>query len=463
MRQARTASATVLIRGAQAIMTGLPGKQMRSPARDIRVQGTLIREMGSLAPGANEQVIDARDCVIYPAWVNTHHHLLQGLLKGVPGGMNCGLTSWLQAVPFRYRMRFTGELLETAALLGLSELMLGGCATVADLHNLYYPGIGFDGAEILFRAASQLGMRLVLCRAVATRQRTMPDGSLDPMPLEHLHDALADVHRIAKTFHDGSARARQRIVVATPMLTQSLDPGELRELAAEARRLRLHLHSHLAETPFDLQYCRDAHDAYPLEFARSVGWTGPDSWYAHLTHITEEDIRILAQTRTAVAHCPGSNCRLGSGIADIPAMAAAGVRIGLGQDGGAASEPGHMLAEAHLAWYLHRSRAGASAVPIEDVIHWGTHAGAGILGLDALGALAPELEADLAVYQLDELCFAAHHDLAIAPLATGIRPKLKCLMIGGNVVVEDGRILGVDMAALLARAREAVGRLARNA
>jgi len=277
---------------------------------------------------------------------------------------------------------------------------------------------------------------------------------------ETLRDAVADVTRTAAAFHDGGTCARRRVAVAAPMLTQSLGPEELRELAAEARRLGLGLHAHLAETRLDVDFCREVHYARPLEFARSVDWSGPDTWFAHLVHADEEDIRILAETRTSVAHCPGSNCRLGSGVADIPAMAAAGVRVGLGQDGGAANEPGHMLAEAHLAWYLHRSRSGAAAVSIEDIVHWGTRAGAEILGFDAVGAVAPGFEADLAIYRIDDVCFAAFHDMAIAPVATGIRPHLKCLMVGGRTIVEDGRILGLEMPALRERVRSAVLRLA---
>jgi len=157
---------SVLIRGAVAIMTGLPGERARAAGADIRVQDSRIREIGHLTPNDGERVIDARDCVIYPGWVNTHHHLMQGLLKGVPEGLNAGLLRWLQAVPFRYRMRFTSELLETAALLSLSELVLGGCTTVADFHNLYFPGMTYDGAATLFAAAERLGVR----PATATRR-----------------------------------------------------------------------------------------------------------------------------------------------------------------------------------------------------------------------------------------------------------------------------------------------------
>lgn len=440
-------------------MTGLPGARARATGSDIRVEGSRIREIGRLAPRAGERVIDARDCVIYPGWVNTHHHLMHSLLKGVPQGMNAGLHEWLRSVPFHYRMRFTEEALETAALLGLSELALGGCTTVADFHSLYYPGMPYDAAAILFAAAKRIGVRFILCRGVTTRTRDPRYGPADAMPPEAFRDAVDDVVRTAAAFHDRAAGALRRVAVATPLLTQSLELAELRDLAAEARRLGLRLHAHLAETQLDAEYCQAVHHARPLEFARTVEWVGPDTWFAHLVHIDDADVRILADTRTAVAHCPGSNCRLGSGVANLPAMARAGVRIGIGQDGGSANEPGHMLADVHLAWYLHRSRNGAAAVTIEDVLHWATRSGAEALGLDMVGAIAPGLEADLAIYGVDDLCFAGFHDLAIAPIATGIRPHLKHLLVGGRTVAENGCILGLDLSALRARVRHALAQL----
>lgn len=434
---------------------------MRLQARDIRIAGGRIVEVGHIAPQPGERVIDAGGCVVYPGWVNAHHHLLQAIMKGVPGGLNVPLLKWLEEVPFAYRMRIDERTLETAALLGLAELMLSGCTTVADLHNLYYPGMGFDASAILFRAAERMGLRLVLCRGIGTRLRPSKEGS-NTMPPEKLAAALVDVARLAKTYHDPSAAARRRIAIAPSMITRSIEPAELRELAREARQMGLRLHSHLAETIDDVTYCREVHGCSPVEFAARHEWIGPDVWFAHAIHLDRGDIRRLGETGTGVAHCPGSNCRIGSGIAPVPAMRAAGVRLGLGQDGGAANEPGDMIAEVHLAWYLHRAKNGPEAVTVEDVIHWGTRSGADALGLDAVGAIAPGYQADIAVYALDDFRFAAFHDVVIAPVATGIRPHLRCLTVGGRIVVEDDRIPGLDMDELRSRVRAAIRHL-RNA
>jgi len=373
--------------------------------------------------------------------------------------MSVPLHEWLDAVPFAFRMRLDEEMLETAALLGLSELMLCGCTAVADFHNLYYPGMPFDSTAVMFNAAERLGIRFALCRGFSARARPTTTPAPLAMPPESLSAVVDDIRRTAARWHDPSTRARKRVVVAPSSFTRSLEAGLYRDLAAEARRLGLRMHSHLAESQDDVRYCREVHNRRPLEYAADQNWVGPDVWFAHLVHVDSDDIRILAETGTAIAHCPGSNARIGNGVAPLLEMRKAGVPISLGQDGGAANDPGDMISDAHFAWYVHRARGGHDAVTIEDVIHWGTHAGARILGLDSVGAIAPGFEADLAIYRLDDIRFAAFHDLAIAPVATGIRPHLKHLLVGGRTVVEDDRIVGIDIDDLRRRVKAAVRRL----
>jgi cytosine/adenosine deaminase-related metal-dependent hydrolase len=458
MSQTAAAAPSIFVRGAAAIMTGLPDVP-RAAGPDIRIRGTAIAAVGMLHPEPGETVVDARGCVIYPGWVNTHHHLLQSLMKGVPAGLYVPLREWLDVVPFTFRMRFDEDMLETAALLGLAELTLSGCTTVADFHNLYYPDMPFDSSAVMFNAAARLGVRFALCRGFSVRARPTTTPAPLVMPPETFPMVLDDIRRIAARWHDPSPRARRRVVVAPSGFTRSLEAGLYRELAAEARRLGLRMHSHLAEARDDIDYCRDRHGQRPLEYAASRDWVGPDVWFAHLVHVDARDIGILAETGTGIAHCPGSNARIGNGVAPVLEMRRAGVPISLGQDGGAANDPGDMIAEAHFAWYVHRANGGHDAVTVEDVIHWGTHAGARMLGLDRVGAVAPGFEADLAIYRLDDIRFAAFHDPAIAPVATGIRPSLKCLMVGGRVVVEDDRMLGVDLDELRQRVNAAVRRL----
>ena len=448
----------LLICDAAAIMTG-SAEVPRAAGPDIRIRGGTISAIGKLDRQPGERVIDATGCVVYPGWVNTHHHLLQSIMKGVPAAMNVALRRWLDLVPFAFRMRLDEEMLETAALLGLAELMLGGCTTVADFHNLYYPGIAFDSSAVIFGAAERLGLRLVLCRGFNTRTRPTTTPAPLAMPPETCDAVIAAIERDVARWHDPAPGAMRRIVASPSTMTLSAEPDDLRRITAAARKLGLRLHSHLAESKDDVVYCRERHNLRPLEFAEQLEWIGPDVWFAHLVQVDAEDIAILGRSRTGIAHCPGSNARIGNGIAPVLDMRAAGAPISLGQDGGAANEAGEMIAEAHFAWYAHRTKGGPEALTIEEVVHWGTRSGAAILGLDAVGLVAPGYAADLAVYRLDDLRFAAFHDIAIAPVAAGVRPYLKCLMVGGRTVVEDDTILGLDVAELRRRTRTAVRRL----
>jgi cytosine/adenosine deaminase-related metal-dependent hydrolase len=452
------ADARILIRGAAGIMTG-DTQASRADGCDIRIRGTKIAAVGRLEPDAGERVLDATGCIIYPGWVNTHHHLLQTLMKGVPGGMNVSLREWLDAVPFAYRMRLDAETLETATLLGMAELMLAGCTTLADFHNLYYPGIAFDSSAVMYRAAEQLGMRFVLCRGFGTRARPVKDPNSRVMPPEDLRDVLADLERLATQWHDPAPDAMRRLAVAPSSFMLSTEAGKLREVAGQARRLGLRMHSHLAENADDVVICREVHDLRPMEYAARQDWVGPDVWFAHLVHLDDEDIRILGATGTGIAHCPGSNARIGNGIARVLEMRDAGAAISLGQDGSAANDPGDMISEAHFAWYIHRANSGYDAVSIADVVHWGTRGGAQVLGLDAVGLVAPGHEADLAVYRLDDIRFAGFHDPAIAPVATGVRPFLKYLMVGGRITVHDDTLLGLDLDQLRPRVAAGIRRL----
>jgi cytosine/adenosine deaminase-related metal-dependent hydrolase len=245
-----------------------------------------------------------------------------------------------------------------------------------------------------------------------------------------------------------------------------VQPQDLVEMARAARRLGIRLHTHLSENIDYLTYFREHHRQSPVAFCAEHEWLGPDVWFAHLCHVTDEEIRMMATAGTGIAHCPGSNCRLGSGIAPAPRMHAAGMPVSLAVDGAASNEPGDMLSEAHATWYVHRAAKGATGavdggadvVTAEDVIHWGTAGGGRVLGLD-VGVIAPGAAADIAIYSLDDpRCFGVH-DVAVAPVAVGAAGRLRRLLCGGRTLVEDGRVPGIDYPALRAQARDAVRQL----
>jgi len=268
------------------------------------------------------------------------------------------------------------------------------------------------------------------------------------------------------------------VVMAPTSPPYSMPREHLRETARAARRMGIRLHSHLSETVEYQNEVQRCHNLSPVAFCAEHEWVGADVWFAHLVKLCPEEIQLLGATGTGIAHCPQSNGRLGSGIADIIAMEAAGMPISIGVDGAASNEACDMISETHAAWLMQRAKAGERALPghaggrfeggahvacVEDVVRWGTAGGAQVLGLDALGTLEVGKAADLALYRLDQPRYFGLHDLGIGPVVGGGRPTLRALLVGGRLSVDNDAIPGLDLAELGSQAREAVMRLQRAA
>jgi 8-oxoguanine deaminase len=449
---------STLIRNAGAIVTGQRGAASRTAGPDIRIRGNFIDAIGALTPEPGERVVDATDCVVYPAWVNTHHHLFQSLIKGDAHGLDLPLTAWLAATPYRFRAAFDEGLFRTAVRIGLLELALSGC----------------DSSAILFEEAERMCLRMVLCRGGATKVRQLEAELPQALRPESLDAFLGDVQRLTKLYHDASPNAMRRVVMAPTTPPYSMAAVELVECARTARSLGIRLHSHLSETVSYQDSVHSMHGVSPVRFVAEHEWLGNDVWFAHLVKLDAEEIALLGSTGTGIAHCPQSNGRLGSGIAPILALQAAGVPISMGVDGAASNEAADMISEVHAAWLMQRAAAGdrnqpvyrggngegeSTAVSADDVVAWGTSGGAKVLGLDAIGTLAPGMAADIALYALDDPRYFGLHDVAVGPVASGGRPALKGLWVNGQRVVEDDVLRGVDVGELRAQARGAVWRL----
>jgi len=466
---------SLLVRGAAHLMTGLPGAAMRATGgSDLRVRGGVIEAIGTLTAEPGERLIDASGCVVYPGWVNTHHHLFQSLLKGIPAGIDLALVPWLAAVPVPYRRHFDHEqALRVAARVGLVELLLSGCTTVADHQYHYYPGMPFDASAAVFDEAGKLGLRLVLCRGGQTMARVMTDSAAPPQAAPETLDAfMAAIEHDVQRFHQVGPRAMRRVVSAITTPNWSCAAEHLKPMARQARRLGIHLHSHLSETFDYVKWAREVHGCTPMQFVAEHEWVGPDVWFAHMVHLDDDEIAFCAKTGTGIAHCPQSNARLGSGIARVPELRAAGARVGLAVDGAASNEAADMLSEAHAAWLVHRAdpRAGprrdasreggdAAAMTVEEVIRIGTAGGAAMMGLDGVGTLAVGMAADFAVYDLDHPRFFGLHDPAIGPVASGGRARLRALLVNGRVVAENDTIPGLDLAQMRREAQALVDRM----
>ncbi|MBO4220884.1 amidohydrolase family protein [Bradyrhizobium neotropicale] len=449
----------MLIENAVGIFTGLPGAAMRATGA-VRIRDGVIAEIGALEPQPDEQRIDARGCVIYPGLISTHHHMFQSVMKGVAAGINLPLAGWLRAAPYRLWAKLDEEALVVAAKIALSELLLSGTTTAADHHYLFSDTFRFDPANVIFEVARDLGIRLVFCRGGATKDRHMNADDFPPMPVETLDSMLKSVEACAQRFHDPSPRSLTRVALAPTTPTWSLDPGELKEVIAAARRMKLRLHSHLSETADYVDFCLSVHGKRPVEWLADHDWLGPDIWFAHLVHLDSGEVEILASTGTGMAHCPQSNCRLGSGVAPADHMARLGGAVSLGVDGAASNEAADMISEMHSCWHSHRAVKGAHAVTAEDVVHWATAGGARVLGFPEIGTLAPGQQADIAIFDLNQPRHFGMHDPLIAPVTCGGSAHVRYLLIGGRIVVEDGAIPGLDIAKLRSDALRVVERMA---
>jgi 8-oxoguanine deaminase len=443
-------TSSLLIKNAHAILTGNVGSAARHDVAtrggDIRVADGLIAALGRLEAVPGEPVIDATDCVVYPGWINTHHHLFQSLLKGIPAGINLALVPWLAAVPVPYRKYFdNGHALRIAARIGIVELLLSGCTTVADHQYHYYPGMPFDASEVLFEEAARLGVRFALLRGGQTVTRAFDHAPPPQAAAETLDGFLAAIEKDAQRYNDPGPIPMRRVVSSITTPTWSCKPQELDIMAAQARKLGIQMHSHLSETADYVRYCEEVHHCTPVEFVEDHGWIGPDVWYAHLVHLNAQEVKRLADTGTGMAHCPQSNCRLGSGVAPAPALMAQGGAVSLAVDGAASNEAADMINEAHTAWMVHRAEHGAAAITAEDVIHVGTAGGARVMRMPGVGTLEVGKAADLAVYSLDHPRYFGLHDVAVGPVVAGGAAHLKAVLVHGKVVVRDNAIPGLDM------------------
>jgi cytosine/adenosine deaminase-related metal-dependent hydrolase len=448
-----------LIQNAEAVFS-----PNQPDATDIRIRDGRITEMGrDLRPATDcvETRVDASGCVVWPGLVNTHHHLAQSVMKGVPAALNQGLGDWLSSVPYRFWPKVTPQLMYHAARLGLYELLRSGANTCADHHYLYHDTTSPELEDAVWQAADELGMRLVLCRGTATEQGShqgMIDNGIRP---ETLDQVLERLEQTRGRYHQNAGDAMRKLVVAPTSLIHSSSPDGLRVQAAYAREMGLGMHSHLLEVGFDEQQAQAKYGKSAIDHAESCDWLGDEVWYAHLVHSDAHAIERLAATGTRISHCPTSNCRLGSGVAPVIAMQDAGISITLGVDGSASAESGSMLQELNLAWLLHRALHGPSATTLEQVLSWGSRNGAQLLGLHDVGELRVGLAADLVLYDIHQPRFAGVHTPLLAPLMCGEPVSIKYSFIQGKPAISDGDIQGLDEVELTARVQESVQQLLR--
>ncbi|MGI1662705.1 8-oxoguanine deaminase [Palleronia sp. KMU-117] len=439
-----------LLRGAATVLTMDDGRRELA-GKDIRLRGGTVAEIGPALRADGAEIVNAAGCLVTPGLVNTHHHLYQTLTRAVPAGQDALLFGWLRAL-YPIWARYTPEDVHLATLCGLGEVALSGCTTSSDHLYLFPNGARLDDT---IDAALQVGLRFHPTRGAMSIGESA--GGLPPDSLVEREEAiLNDCLRVIDAFHDPAPGAMVRVGVA-PCSPFSVSRELMRDAAILARDKGVRLHTHLAENDEDVAYSLATFGCRPGQYAEDLGWTGADVWHAHCVKLDRAEIGLFARSRTGVAHCPCSNCRLGSGIAPVRAMRDAGVPVGLGVDGSASNDRASLLAEARQALLLQRVSRGADALSAREALYVATRGGAEVLGRDDIGQIAPGYRADIAVWDVAGLESAGSWDPAALVLAGPGR--VRDLFVEGRRIVSDGQLVTVDERTLATRAAHAVARL----
>ncbi len=436
---------TVLLQHARLLVTMDP-RRREIPDGGLLIRDRVIEQVGPTAelPGQADRVIDARNMVVLPGLVNTHHHLYQTLTRAVPAAQNAVLFHWLKTL-YPIWANLTPEAIYTSAQVGLAELMLTGCTTAAD-HLYLVPNGSRHDDEIC--AAQELGIRFHPTRGSMSLGESK--GGLPPDRVTQDEETiLQDTRRVIESFHDPAPYSMCRVGVA-PCSPFSVTPELMRESAELARAYHVRLHTHLAETQDEEVFCLEHFGKRPVEYADSLGWLGNDVWLAHSVWVNDDEIKKYAATGTGIAHCPSSNMLLASGIAPVRKMLDAAVKVGLGVDGSASNDSSHMLHEARQAMLLQRVQGNPRALTAREALEVGTLGGAAVLGRDDIGSLEPGKAADFIGININRLNYAGSHDPAAA-LVFCDTPRVDLSVINGRVVVEDGNLLTVDLPVVVER------------
>ncbi|MBK9053266.1 MAG: 8-oxoguanine deaminase [Chloroflexi bacterium] len=438
---------TILIHHARLLIT-MNDARTNIPDGAMFVRNQAIEWVGRTAdlPPAYYQadrLIDASDKVILPGLINTHHHLYQTLTRAL--APNNGLFDWLKTL-YPIWARMDGEAVYVSALVGMAELILSGCTTASDHLYLFPNGAKLDD-EI--RAAQDLGFRFHAARGSMSLGESQ--GGLPPDSVVETEAAiLQDCVRVIEQYHNPNPFAMTRVVVA-PCSPFSVTPDLMRESARLARAYGVTLHTHLAETKDEEQFCLEKFGYRPADYAEQLEWVGSDVWWAHAIHVSPAEINLMTRTNTGAAHCPCSNMRLASGIAPVRAWLDAGIRVGLGVDGSASNDGSHMLNEARQALLLQRVLNEATTLKGEEALWLATRGGAAALGRTDIGQLTPGYAADVIAFDLNRLAYAgAQHDPAAALIFCAPQP-VDLSIINGKIVVEDGELRPLDLTPIIHR------------
>ena len=413
---------------------------------DLYAEDGVIRAIGPKLDRPAEEVLDAGHMLCYPGLINTHHHLYQQFSRNLPQVQNMELFDWLKTL-YEIWKNLDTDVVRLSSLTGMGELMKHGCTTCFDHHYVFPAGAG-DLIGTQFEAASELGIRMHCSRG--SMDLSVKDGGLPPdSVVQTVDEIMKDSARLIETYHDSSFGSMRQLALA-PCSPFSVSAELLRQSAILARQYHVRLHTHLCETKDEENFMLAREGVRPLEYMEKLGWTGSDVWFAHGIHFNDEELRVLAKTRTGVAHCPISNMKLSSGIARIPEMLSLGVPVGLAVDGSASNDGSSLMEELRISYLLHRLNSSKAAPGGYDVLKMATRGSAAILGRsDDIGSLEVGKCCDLFMIDSRRLelvgsCFDPKSVLG----TVGVRGPVDYTVVHGRVTVEQGHLATIDEEAL---------------
>ena len=417
---------------------------------DVYCKDGIIRAIGKNLPQKAAREIDGTHLLCYPGLINTHHHLYQQFSRNLPQVQNMELFDWLKTL-YEIWKNLDTQVVRYSSLTGMGELMKNGCTTCFDHHYVFPAGAG-DLIGTQFEAASELGIRMHCSRG--SMDLSVKDGGLPPdSVVQTVDEIMKDSARLIETYHYPAFGSMRQLALA-PCSPFSVSAELLRQSAILARQYHVRLHTHLCETKDEENYMLAREGMRPLAFMQTLGWVGPDVWYAHGIHFNDDELKLLAETGTGVCHCPASNMKLASGIARIPDMLKLGVPVGLGVDGSASNDGSSLMEELRTAFLLHRLNSSREAPSGYDFLKIATRGSARLLGRDDIGSLSVGRCCDL--FLIDsrrlELVGACYDPKAV--LATvGVRGPVDYTVVNGRITVREGRLARIDEEATAREAR----------
>jgi cytosine/adenosine deaminase-related metal-dependent hydrolase len=422
---------------------------------DVVVKDNLIEAIektGVLQPDEQSRVIDCSSLVMLAGLVNTHHHFYQTLTRNHPAVQNAELFDWLT---FLYDVwKYIDEdALYYSSLLAMGELLKTGCTTTTDHHYIYPKNVSGDLMALQFAASDKLGIRFSPTRGSMSLSKK--DGGLPPDSVVQTHDEILKASEdVIHRFHDPSDFAMRKIVLA-PCSPFSVTKNLMRDSALLARQHGVYLHTHLAETRDENDFCIEMYGKRPLELMQECGFIGNDVFYAHGIHFNDDELKILKETNSHIAHCPSSNMRLGSGICRVKEMLELGINVGIGVDGSASNDSSDMLGEVRNALLLQRVENGAAALTASQAFQMATENGAKMLNFGKIGKIKKGWAADFALFDINSLSYTGSlSDPVAALIFCGSNHNATYTVVNGKIVVDKGVLVGFDEDEIIKKANK---------